>query len=179
MGQHVNIGVDALPNKSFTGRITSIANIGEKLPNTDSKVFEVIIELNENEPILRPAMTTSNKVIISTFKDVVYLPAECVYTKEDSIPFVYTRNRVKHIVMLGESNEKNIIVEKGVDAGSKVYLEEPENHDKFKVVGEELIPEIKSRIRAKRAENERYVKPSEPQKADSTSSIKAPAGKNK
>jgi HlyD family secretion protein len=168
MGQNVNISVDALPNKSFSGKITSIANIGEKLPNTDSKVFEVIIELNENEPILRPAMTTSNKVIINTFKNIVYLPAECVYTEEDSIPFVYAKNGVKHIVMLGESNEKNIIVEKGIDAGSKVYISEPENHDKFKVVGKELIPEIRTRIRAKRAENERYVKISDPNKKDST-----------
>jgi HlyD family secretion protein len=179
IGQDVNLAVDALPSKSFTGKITSVANIGEKLPNTDSKVFEVIIDLSENDPVLRPSMTTSNKVIINTFTDVISIPAESVYTEGDSIPFVYTRNGVKHIVLLGDANEKNIIVEKGLDPGSSVYITEPENHEKFKVIGKELIPIIKERARIKRAENEKYMKPSETVKSASPVSGESTPGKPK
>lgn len=179
IGQNVNMAVDALPSKSFTGKITSVANIGEKLPNTDSKVFEVIIELNENDPLLRPSMTTSNKVIINTFKDVISIPAESVYTEGDSIPFVYSKNGVKHIVLLGDSNEKNTIVEKGLDPGSSVYITEPENHEKFKLIGTELIPVIKERARIKRIENEKYVKPTEPVKPSTPLSGESSPGNTK
>ena len=34
-GQKVILTVDAFPDKSYTGKIFSIANIGEELPNTD------------------------------------------------------------------------------------------------------------------------------------------------
>ena len=35
-GQPVNIGVDAFPEKSFTGEVVEVANIGQQLPNTDA-----------------------------------------------------------------------------------------------------------------------------------------------
>ena len=37
IGQQVNINVDALPEKGFTGKVISISNIGEQLSNSDSK----------------------------------------------------------------------------------------------------------------------------------------------
>ena len=43
-GQQVNIKIDAFPKKAFRGSISYVANIGEKLPNTDDKVFEVQIK---------------------------------------------------------------------------------------------------------------------------------------
>lgn len=35
--------------------------------------------------------------------------------------------------------------EKGLKSGTTVYLSEPENHDKFKLAGKELIPDLKKR----------------------------------
>ncbi len=43
VGQIVRIGVDAFPEKKYDGSIFEVANIGEQLPNTDAKVFEVLI----------------------------------------------------------------------------------------------------------------------------------------
>lgn len=139
-GQLVNINVDAFPQKIFTGKIISVANIGEKLPNTDSKVFEVMIKIDGTDPTLRPTMTTGNKVIIKTFKDAVFIPTECLYTGVDGIPFVYTKNGTKQIVIPGDSNEKNIVIEKGLEPGTLIYLGQPENSEKFKLAGKDLIP---------------------------------------
>ena len=44
-GQKVEIIVDAFPERSYTGTVTSVANIGEQLPNADAKVFEVLIKV--------------------------------------------------------------------------------------------------------------------------------------
>jgi HlyD family secretion protein len=151
-GQKVEIEVDAFPEKKYTGEVTSVANIGEQLPNADAKVFEVLIEVNESDPILRPSMTTGNKIITKTIDDVTYVPLESVQTGPDSIPFIYMRNGTKQIVVLGESNENNVIIEQGVKPGTQVYLSTPEKPENFKLEGAELISVIKEREKAKKEE---------------------------
>ena len=154
-GQKVEIEVDAFPDKQYTGVVTSVANIGEQLPNADAKVFEVVIDVNESDPILRPSMTTGNKIVTKTLDDVTFIPLECVQTGTDSIPFVYTKKGTKQIVVLGESNENNVVVEQGIKPGEKIYLSTPEKPDKFKLVGTELIATIKEHEKAKKEAEEK------------------------
>lgn len=156
-GQKVNIKVDAFPEKSFSGVVASIANVGEQLENSDSKMFEVEIKVDNSDPALRPSMTTDNKIIIESYNNATYIPTECVHTGADSIPFVYGKNKTKQIVLLGKSNEKNIIVEQGLEPGETIFLITPENAETFRLAGEELIPVIKDRIKARLADNERYL----------------------
>jgi HlyD family secretion protein len=156
-GLAASIVVDAFPNNNFTGLVTSVANIGEKLPNTDSKVFEVLIRINGTDPLLRPSMTTGNKIVIKTVENAIQVPIECVQAGEDSIPFVYTKNKMKKVVVLGESNEKYVIIEQGLEPGTTIFLNEPEEHDKFRLTGKELIPVIRERERARRAVNEKFI----------------------
>jgi HlyD family secretion protein len=145
LGQSVAVKVDAFPAKAFTGKVSFIANIGETLPNSDSKMFEVQIKLDGTDPDLRPTMTTGNKIIIQSYNDAVYIPTEAVQTGMDSIPFVYTKSRNKQIVLLGESNDKNILVAKGLEPGSEIFLIQPEEPEKFKLKGQDLIPLIKGK----------------------------------
>lgn len=143
-GEKVSINIDAFPGKKYSGTVFTIANIGEQLPNSDSKMFEVQIKIDGTDPALRPSMTSGNMIIIKTFNDVVYIPAECVQTGSDSIPFVYGKNKTRDIVFLGESNEKNIIVKKGLKPGDLIYLVSPQNPEDFKVVGADLLPLIRA-----------------------------------
>lgn len=144
-GQKVNINVDAFPERAYSGTVLTLANIGEQLPNSDSKMFEVQIKVVGSDPALRPTMTTGNKIIIKTYNDAIYIPTECVQTGSDGIPFVYGKNKTKEIVILNESNEKNVIVEKGLEPGSIIYLVPPQYPEKFRLVGEDLISIIKAR----------------------------------
>jgi HlyD family secretion protein len=153
-GDEVTIKVDAFPDKTFTGRVTTVANVGEQLNNSDSKMFEIEIKVNKSDPSLRPSMTTSNKILIKKFNNVVFIPTECVHTGADSIPFVYTKNRTRQIVVLGEANDKNIIVEQGLKPGTLIYLVTPDNAGNFKLNGENLISIIRERLKARQAENE-------------------------
>jgi HlyD family secretion protein len=155
VGQKVRISVDAFPEKAYTGVVTSVANIGEQLPNTDAKVFEVIIHVDGSDPILRPSMTTGNQIITQTFSDVIYVPLETVFATADSIPFVYKKDGTRQIVVLGESNENDVIVDQGLSKGERLYLSVPENGDKFKMQGEDLIAVIKERKRLKAEEEKR------------------------
>jgi HlyD family secretion protein len=141
----VNITVDAFPDKSYTGSVLTVANIGEQLPNSDSKVFEVMIKIDGSDYSLRPSMTTNNKIIIDILENVTYIPNECIHTGNDSIPVVYTKNGVRQVVIPGQSNDREIIIEEGVKPGMSLYREIPSDADKFKLAGEELIDILKNR----------------------------------
>lgn len=151
-GQRVEIMVDAFPEKSYTGTVTSVANIGEQLPNADAKVFEVLIEVDGSDPILRPSMTTGNKIVTKTINDVVFIPLESVQAGPDSIPFIYLKNGTRQVVVLGESNENNVVIEQGLQTGVQVYLSTPLKPENFKLVGEKLVSVIKEREKVKKAE---------------------------
>ena len=143
-GQDVRVGVDAFPEKKFTGKVINVANIGEQLPNTDAKVFEVTIRLNENDTILRPSMTTSNQIITSRFTDVLSVPLEAVHTN-DSLTYVYTKKGARQVVVLGDANENEIIAENGLEAGEDIYLSVPDNPESFGWKGLDLADIIKQR----------------------------------
>jgi len=155
VGQKVNLLVDAFPEKSYTGVVISVANIGEQLPNADAKVFEVVIKLDGSDPILRPSMTTGNQIVTKTIDNVTYVPLESVQLGADSIPYVYTKKGSKQIVVTGEENENNVVIEQGLEAGTMIYLSTPEKIEKFKLAGQDLIAVNQERARAKREEEKR------------------------
>jgi hypothetical protein len=149
--QQVDIIVDAFPEKKYSGSVISVANIGEQLPNADAKVFEVLIKVEGSDLILRPSMTTGNKVITKSIPDVTYVPLESVQAGTDSIPFIYMKNGTRQIVVLGESNENNIVIEQGIEPGAVIYLNTPEETERFnKLLGEDLITVIKDKEKAKK-----------------------------
>jgi len=152
-GQEVRIGIDAFPEKKYTGEVTQVANIGEQLQNTDAKVFEVLIKVDQSDSIMRPSMTTSNQIITNVYDEVLFIPLEAVHN-EDSLSYVYTKNGRKQIIVPGESNENHIIVEQGLDQGDEVYLSVPANAEKFKLSGEELIQVLRERESQKKLEEE-------------------------
>jgi HlyD family secretion protein len=131
-GQPVLIGVDAFPDKQYTGKVTEVANIGEQMRNSNAKVFEVIIEVNEFDSILRPAMTTKNTIITDVIDSVLFLPIECI-NSNDSLSFVYI-DRIKQQVILGKTNENEIIIRAGLKENDMVYLVPPESADDYRLV---------------------------------------------
>ena len=148
-GQFVRIGIDAFPDKKYTGKVLEVANIGEQLPNTDAKVFEVLVNVDQTDTIMRPSMTTSNQIITDVFKAVLFLPLEAIHTN-DSLSFVYTASNKKQIIVPGLSNENFIIIEQGLNKSDEVYLSIPENEDKLKFTGLDLIPILKEREKQKK-----------------------------
>jgi HlyD family secretion protein len=173
-GQHVEIIVDAFPEKTYTGTVTTVANIGEQLPNADAKVFEVLIEVDGSDPILRPSMTTGNKIITKTINDVIYIPLESVQAGADSIPYVYLKNGTRQVVVLGESNENNVVIEQGLQPGVQIYLSSPAKPESFKLIGEELITVIKEREKARKAEEMRLRAEAEKAKEEGGSRMGQP-----
>jgi len=132
VGQNVEIGIDAFPEKSFTGKVSEVANIGQQLPGSNVKVFEVIIDVNEYDSVMRPAMTTKNVIITDVIDSVLYIPIECL-NNIDSITYVVSGSRRKQVVV-GKSNDTEVIIRAGLEEGDEVYLIPPEGYKDFKLV---------------------------------------------
>jgi len=158
-GQKVKIGIDAFPDKELAGEVVSVANMGQLMPNSDAKVFEIKIKVEGSDPELRPAMTTSNTIQTNSILDTLFIPIESVFSN-DSISFVYLADKkeTKQIIEPGEENENYIIVRQGLTEGQQIYLTEPENAENFAIQGLEIYADIlrkKEEEKAKKAEEEK------------------------
>ena len=124
IGQEVEIGADAFPDKTFDGVVTKVANVGQQLRNHDAKVFEVVVELQTSDSTLRPAMTSSNKILVRKYDNVIAVPLEAL--SQDSLAYVILKKgnkNVKQEIVLGEANEDFIVAELGLSAGDEIYLQ--------------------------------------------------------
>ena len=141
-GQRVEVGLDAFPEKRLTGTVIKVANVGEQRPNSDAKVFQVNIEIDGRDDLLRPAMTTSNTIIISVEEEATFVALECLHTENDSITFVYKKegmSTVKQEVEVGATNANEAIILAGVDPKDRVFLSVPDEMEEKSV---KLIPEM-------------------------------------
>jgi hypothetical protein len=137
VGQPVTIALDADPSKQLTGKVTSVANVGEQRPNNDAKVFEVKVTVEQADTTLRPGMTTSNAIETLALHDVLSVPLEAVVI-QDSVPYVYKVSGprvVRQEVETGVMNENEIVIARGLSAGDQVLLDPP--------VGKEKPPTVK------------------------------------
>lgn len=142
-GQTVKVGLDAFPEKKLTGKVVSVANVGETLPNSDAKVFEVNILVNESDTTLRPAMTTSNLILTGSVKEALYIPLEAVHSQGDSLTYVFKTDGsglVRQQVKLGQTNENEVVVLAGLKDTEEVYLSVPKDGDRKELV---LLPKPK------------------------------------
>jgi hypothetical protein len=151
-GQKVEVGLDAYPDKKLVGSVIRVANVGEQRPNSDSKVFEVSVEIEGTDATLRPSMTTSNRIITSIKDNATFVPLECLHSHFDSITFVYIRdglNTIKQEVVMGETNANDAVIISGLGKGDRVYLSLPPGQDDKDI---RLLPEMNGKRKKKEEE---------------------------
>lgn len=178
-GQKVKIGIDAFPDKELTGEVQAVANMGQLMPKSDAKVFEVKIKVNGSDPELKPAMTTSNTIQTNFLEDVVYVPIEAVFNN-DSLSYVYPLDgkQIKQIVETGDANENFIIIHQGLEEGQELALLEPEDAADYELTGFDIYAEILRKEAEKKAkeEEERKKREQAPKKTKLPPGMKMPPG---
>ncbi len=133
-GQNAKVTVDAFPGKEFRGMVVSKANIGEQVRNYDTKVFEVIVFLQEQDSLLRPAMTTGIEITVDSIPTALQVPIEAI--QSDSVSYVFKKTKAgfeKQEVVLGPSNDLSIAIALGLNDGDVVSLNAPQNADDLRI----------------------------------------------
>ena len=129
-GQLVDVKVDAFPEKDFKGKIITVANIGQELKNQDAKVFEITIEIDDQDDVMKPAMTTSNEIKIYEYSEVVSVPLDAFYS--DSLDYVLVKDGAKiykQEVVSGPFNEDRIIIVSGLNTDVEILLSRSSESD--------------------------------------------------
>jgi hypothetical protein len=159
VGQKVTLSIDAFPEKVLKGEVISVANIGQPMPKSDSKVFLVDIRVFGSDPDLKPAMTTGNLIQTGVYSNKLYVPSEAVF-ETDSTQFVYLRKNgiVRQLVDTGEENEDYRIINKGVAEGDVVLLNEPEKPEDIETVGWEIFQEQQARLKEHKVTGETAIR---------------------
>jgi multidrug efflux pump subunit AcrA (membrane-fusion protein) len=127
VGQPVTLGLDAMRGKQLTGIVTSVANIGEQRPNSNSKVFEVLIKIHEADTTLRPAMTTSNDILVETEPSALYVPLEAIHLYGQD-HFIFKRDGLQTVmqqIVMGSVNENDAVVHEGITKDDRVLISMP------------------------------------------------------
>ncbi len=158
--QLVEVEIDAFAGKTYDAIVTEVANVGEDLPGSDAKVFEVMIKILATDSILRPNMTSSNTIKVAAYTDMLSVPLEAIHNN-DSLTFVYkdkSFGRVKQIVEVGEVNENAIIIADGLQKGEQVYLSIPSNAADLSYEGLDIYERQKEKQRLAKIEAERKRK---------------------
>ena len=152
VGQNAVIQLVALPGPTFTGIVSNIATLGrEKEGEKNVKVFDITIEIDQQDERLRPGMTATSEVVIETIppripvkKDSIqpppskeilaesaplplYVPLDAVFEK-DGRTVVYRivdgQNEETKIV-LGKRNDNYVVVKDGLTPSDRVTLQDP------------------------------------------------------
>jgi multidrug efflux pump subunit AcrA (membrane-fusion protein) len=127
VGQPVAITLDSDPAKRLTGKVASVANVGEQRPNADSKVFEVKVTVTESDTTLRPGMTTGNAIETLRIPDALSVPLEAI-NSEDGVTFAYRQSGgsvVRQEVVTGAMNDVQVVVLLGLGPTDRVLLSAP------------------------------------------------------
>jgi hypothetical protein len=136
VGQKVVVGLDADAGKTLSGTVADVANIGEQRPNSDAKVFEVLIEIADVDSTLRPSMTTSNTILTAEVDDALSILLEGIHAT-DSLSYVLVKRGAKTVrqeVELGLLGENEAIVSAGLQEKDRVLLTNVEDVEKLPLV---------------------------------------------
>lgn len=127
-GLKTNIKLDAFPDRTFHGKVVSVGTIGQQNDrSTGIKTFEVEVEVDETDPILKPGMTSSIEIVVETVPTSVFVPLESVFSKNGKmIAFVMNGSGYDEVeVQTGVRNSNYVTITKGLKRGEKVALRDP------------------------------------------------------
>lgn len=148
VGNEVLIRLDALPGPVFHGKISNIASLGhEKEGDKNVQVFDILVEIDEEDARLKPGMTAACEVIVETIPPrparddaeieeaeetevagiPLYIPIDAVFEKggRTLVYRIQAGQPVEQEVALGSRNENYVIVEEGLGGSDRVALRDP------------------------------------------------------
>jgi HlyD family secretion protein len=84
LGQVAKITIDAIPEKTFTGKVTEIGNSPIQVTGQARQAtnFKVVVTLDSEIPEVRPGFTCTSEITTATRKDVVAVPIQATTVRE-------------------------------------------------------------------------------------------------
>jgi HlyD family secretion protein len=131
VGQPAEITVDALPGKTFKGRVKTISSVASRgsffFQPGAAPTFELTIQLDRSDPDLRPGFKAQIVISGNPLRNVLYLPPQAIFDRNGN-PVVYVKSGGGfHIrpVKVAYRTETRAVLD-GLPQGTVVALVNPE-----------------------------------------------------
>jgi HlyD family secretion protein len=129
-GQAVVVRADALPDRELTGRIGDISTLARiDFSNwPPQRNFDLIVQLDQTDPRLRPGMSTTVRVAVDRIPDAVLIPVRAVFEKEGRSVAYVARSRggwEERPVKIAKRGQEQLVVSDGVRPDERVALKDP------------------------------------------------------
>jgi multidrug efflux pump subunit AcrA (membrane-fusion protein) len=115
-----------IQGRTFKGKVFSVANQPEppRWFSPFAKKYETIVKVEGISKDLRPGLTVEVEILVAHRKGVISVPVAAVYEQAGKfLCFVKKGDATeKRFLTLGQSNDKFVEVEKGVQVGEQVVL---------------------------------------------------------
>ena len=146
--QKAFITIDAVPGKKFVGHVKRVAPIPDSQSfwlNPDLKVYNTEVLIDSETDELKPGMSSMVEIISKKLKNVITIPIQAV-SSYDGQECCYVANGEiieMRAVLVGDSNEKYVVIQDGMSSGDRVLLYEPDGTTEIRKVGFERIAKLK------------------------------------
>jgi HlyD family secretion protein len=120
-GMRVRITADALPGKTFDGRVVRIAPQATVEQNVTQ--YTVIVNVETPDAALRLGMSVDTEFIITDRQGVLLVPAEAVRGKDAKVLILVEGESLRAVpVTTGATDGRSVEITSGVEAGQVVYV---------------------------------------------------------
>ncbi len=132
-GQPVEVRVDALPGRTYTGKVKTVAGMASSnfWGGQTVRKFDTSFQLDQADASLRPGITAQVVIQGDKTQSALYLPPQAVFDKEGK-PTVYVKTGSRfepREVKIARRTEGEVIIE-GLNEGTEVALVNPEAQGK-------------------------------------------------
>ncbi|MBM3326962.1 MAG: HlyD family efflux transporter periplasmic adaptor subunit [Calditrichaeota bacterium] len=128
-GLSVEVKLEAYPDPIFNGEIMNVAILtrAQTSAAAEARMFDVLVRIKESDPLLRPGMSASARIIIERIPDKIWVPIEAVFDKSEKM-VVYEQSGsgfTPRTVKLGARNDNFVVMEEGLAPNARVALIDP------------------------------------------------------
>jgi HlyD family secretion protein len=124
VGQRAEVAIDALPGKSYSGRVSGIGRlVHSKSWDVPNKILEAQITLDRlDTSIMRPAMSIKVKIETRSLSNVVAVPLKAIHQTGEAWEVKVKADGIwrDRSVRLGESNGTDVVIVDGVNSGERI-----------------------------------------------------------
>ena len=129
-GQAVNVQLDAIPDRQFTGHIDQISEIATTdfsggWPFARNFTLEVLLDSSDNR--LKPSMRAQLSIVVDKVLNAITIPVQCSFQKSGRT-VVYVLHGSKFEEREIEERRRSgdrVLVAKGLNAGEHIALKDP------------------------------------------------------